>query len=127
MLVYLKEPMGYAVLDGHRIYGKYYSRGCFGPRSVSRDFYFKHKEQLEQFEITSQWLSRKFKKEFPNLSFTPTSFWTIDFYSVIELARLLGIDYKWNGRKDFTDTEKRALRRAVLARIEEQYESECAK
>lgn len=118
MYVYLKEPMAHAIIDGIALYGKYYARGSFGATNVSRQFYTKHKEVLEEFEITSEWLKRKFNKEFPSLAFTPKNFWTIDFHTVVEFARLLGIDYKWSSQREFTDVEKRALRRSVLARIE---------
>jgi len=118
MFVYLKEPMGCTTLDGKTLCGKYYARGSFGPTSVTRDFFHKNKDRLEEFEFTSEWLSRKFSKQFPAVSFTPTTFWLIDFKTVIDIARLVGIDYVSKGNREYSDIEKRALRRSILSKIE---------
>jgi hypothetical protein len=118
MLVYLSQPMSACKIDGQPVYGKYFARGSFGPTNIPKATYLKNKDILEEFVITSEWLSRKFGKEFPSIAFTPSTFWTIDFQLVIEVARVLGIDYKSRGNKEYSDIEKRALRRSVLSRIE---------
>lgn len=119
MLVYLKEPMGAAVIGGKRIMGKYYARGTFGPTNISRAVYFANKTVLEEFEYSSEWLERKFGLKFPQMRFTPSTFYLIDFNTVVELARLVGIDYKSKGNKEYTDIEKRALRRSILGKLDE--------
>lgn len=124
MFVYLKEPMGSSVICGYNVYGKYYSRGAFGPANIPRNVYFKHRHVLEEFVITGEWLERRFGRPFPSLSFIPSDMWMLDFYTTIELARALGIDYKTRGNKEYTDIEKRALRRSVLGKIEGRDESD---
>jgi hypothetical protein len=118
MLVYHREPMGYTCIEGKRIYGKYFAGGRFGPSVVTRATYLKFKGLLEEFTFTSDWLSRKYDKEFPPVSFTPYTFWTVDFKTVIDIARLIGIDYKSKGNREYSDIEKRALRRSVLGKLE---------
>lgn len=120
MLVYFKEPMAYANIEGQRVYGKYFARGVFGPTKVSRDTYFKYQDIFENFEYTSEWFARKYNKEFPSIKFDRSNFWTIDFTVVIELAKLIGIDYRGGQKREFSDIEKRALRRSILARIEDE-------
>lgn len=118
MLVYHKLPMGHAVIAGKPVYGKYYCRGKFGPTSIPKSEYLKNRDVLEEFEITSEWLNRKYGVEFPTLAFRPSNFWHLDFNTVIELARLIGIKYiKKRGGK-YNDIEKRALRKSILSRIE---------
>lgn len=124
MLVYLKEPMGNTTLDGKTLCGKYYARGAFGPTKVSKDYFNKNKDRLEEFEYTQDWLERKYSKRFPPVSFTPSTFWTIDFKTVIDIARLVGIDYVSKGNREYSDIEKRALRRSILNKIEGANESD---
>lgn len=116
--------MGHAVIAGKPVYGKYYCRGKFGPTSISKTEYLKNRDVLEEFEITSAWLSRKYQKEFPSLCFKPSNFWQVDFKTAIELARLIGIDYVTKGNREYSDLEKRALRRSILSRIEGANESD---
>jgi hypothetical protein len=118
MFVYLKQPMGCMSRDGYNFYGRYYCRGAFGPTSVPKDYYLKNRDVLEEMEITSDWLVRKFNRPFPQVSFKPSTFWQIDFYTTVEIARALGIDYKWKANREYTDVEKRALRRSIMRRIE---------
>lgn len=118
MFVYLKQPMGSAIIAGQSIAGKYFDRGRNGPANVPRQLFLKHKDVLEEFEITGNWLERKFGRPFPSVTFKPSTMWQLDFYTVIEIARLLGIDYKSRVNKEYSDIEKRALRRSVLSRIE---------
>ncbi len=124
MWVYLKQPMGCMNKDGFSFYGKYYCRGAFGPTNVTKDYFMSHRDVLEEMEITTDWLERKFGGKFPSVCFTPSLSWMLDFQVTIELARALGIDYKSKGNKEYSDIEKRALRRSVLRRIEGRDESD---
>ena len=110
--------MGITKIDGKDIYGKYYARGVFGPTSISRECFFIHKDILEEFEYTQDWLERKYSVPFPSISFTPKVFWTLDFKTVIDIARLVGIDYVSRGNKEYSDIERRALRRSILLKLE---------
>ena len=111
MLVVLKEPMGYSTIDGHRIYGKCYAYGSFGPSSISKKTYFKNKDILEEVEITGSWLSKKTGKIFPNVSFLLTKMSELDLEITIEIARLLDI-------VPVKKPDKAALSRSIVKRIE---------
>lgn len=110
--------MAYSVISGRRIYGKFFAHGKFGPTNIPRKLYFEHRELFQEMEIDDVWLSKKFGRTFPNIKFIPTKIWEVDFQLLIEVAKLLGIQYKTKGNKEYTDTEKRALRKCVLNRIE---------
>lgn len=116
MLVHLKEPMGSSTIDGHRVYGRFYAYGSFGPTHVSREVYFLNKQMLEEAEITSEWLTKKTGRQFPKVTFKTTEFHTVDFELIKEMGRLLGIKYV--GRKKTTKVERAAFRRAVVVAIE---------
>lgn len=113
MLVRLKEPMGYTSVGGHRVYGKCYAYGSFGATKIPRSVYFKHREILEEVEITGDWLSKKTGKKFPQLSFYLTKMYEVDLDSLINIAQLLGIEFIKT-----KEPNKNALSRAVVKRIE---------
>jgi len=116
MLVYHTEPMGYTSIDGCRVYGEYFSYGRFGPTEVTYEQFCKYRPILREFPITGQWLSQKFGKKFPECSFKYTEMRRLDFDKLIEIARLLGIDYR--KPRHPTGAEKRALKSAVIKKID---------
>lgn len=118
MLVYAKNPMGYLSLGPHRIYGKYFNYGRFGPANIPKKLYRANKDILVEAEYTTEWLEEKFGGKFPELQFKLSEFWRVDTETLVELARLVGVDYI-NRRGKPTDLELRALRRAILIKITE--------
>ncbi len=121
MLVYLKEPMGYSEIAGQRIYGSKYARGTFGPRDIPWDLYQKNKEILAHAEYTDDWLSKKFSKQFPSISFTVDTLKDLDDSTLAELARLLGVRYinKAYGRA-MDLKERNAIIRSIILALNEQ-------
>lgn len=115
MLVYLKEPMGYSVIDGRRVYGRFYAHGAFGPVNLPRSVYLEHKDILEEIEISKEWLKKKTGKEFP-ASFKTSELFLLDFDVTVEIAALLGIDYIKS--KTVTRKQKAALHRAIISKID---------
>lgn len=113
MLVTLKEPMGYSTINGHRIYGKCYAYGSFGPTNIPREVYFKHRDVLEETKVTGNWLSKKTGKKFPNVSFAITKMSELDFKTIIEIGELLGVKYIPTRKPN-----QAALSRAVVKKIE---------
>lgn len=113
MLVQLKEPMGYSTIGGHRVYGKYYAYGSFGPTSVPREVYFSNREILEEVAITGKWLGKKTGRQFPNISFFTTKMSELDLETTIKIARLLGIEFIKTRKPN-----KTALSRTIVKRIE---------
>lgn len=113
MLVRLKEPMGYSTIEGHRVYGKCYSYGSFGPTSIPKKVYFKYRDILEEVEITGKWLSEKTGKQFPSVKFFITRMSTLNLETTIEIATLLGIKFIKT-----KEPNQAALSRAVVKRIE---------
>jgi len=105
-------------LGPYRIYGEYFNYGRFGPSDIPKKLFRAHKDILVEAEYTTEWLENKFGGKFPELSFKLSEFWRIETETLIELARLVGVDYI-NRRGKPTDLELRALRRAVVARITE--------
>lgn len=116
MLVYLKEPMGYTVLDGFRVYGRNYAFGTIGPVNLPYDVYGKNKDILVEAKYTKDWLERKYGKQFPDISFTSKDLDTLDFNIMSEVANLIGIKHH-RGRGKPTDTERRALKRSILLEL----------
>lgn len=113
MLVYLKSPMGYTTLDGIRVYGKYYNYGSFGPSDIPFQTYKRHKDILEDAVYTKEWLESKFKKEFPDISFTVQDIFGLDSKTLISLARLVGVNYTSN--KELTINERYSLRKSLIS------------
>jgi hypothetical protein len=116
MLVYLKEPMGYSMICGRRVYGECYAYGKFGSTVIPRSVYFANKERLEEAEITGEWLRSKTGCDFPAVSFRTTELGKLGFDLIIGIARGLGI--KYIRKKKITTEEKKALNRAIVHFIE---------
>lgn len=119
MLVYLKEPMGRTELDGHVVCGEYYNYGRLGPANIPRRVYLKHREVLKEVPITSEWLSKSFNRPFPPVKFTVDEMHKVNWSTLVQIARLMGIEYIGDVRHKSTELQRRALRRGVLKRIEE--------
>lgn len=116
MLVYHKEPMGYTSIGGTRVYGKYFNYGNFGATDIPRSVFRKNKDLLEEVEYNENVLEEIFNCKFPAVRFKISELWRVDFKTLIQIAKALGIEYiKNNGNP--TDIEKRALRRGVLSKI----------
>ena len=115
MLVYLKEPMGYTELDGYRVYGCKYAYGSFGSTDLPMAIYKKYKDRLEHAQYTTEWLEKKFNRPFPKLAFTIDSLYKMDFLVLVEIAKLVGIDYRVRAKKNPTVIERNALRRSVIS------------
>jgi len=115
VLVYLKEPMGCSTIKGRRVYGKFYALGSFGPTSVPRKTFLEYKSVLEEVEITKKWLFKKTGKHFPT-GFKITGLSLVDFDVVINIAKLLGIEYI-KSRKP-TSKERAALNRAIVGKVD---------
>lgn len=115
MLVFLREPMGYTQLDGHRVYGRKYAYGSFGPTDLPTDLYKKHKDILEDAKYTKVWLDNKFKQNFPDIAFTASDLYRMDFEAMVDIARKMGIKYVWTTNKKPTTKERHALRRSIIA------------
>ena len=116
MLAYTKEPMGYTSIDGKRIYGENFNFGRFGPTEITYKTYLKNKEILKECPITSEWLSKKLNRPFPDMQFTLTNLRNeLDNDKIIELARLLGIEYKKN---KISSLELRSLRKSIIYTID---------
>ena len=115
VLVYLKESMGCSTINGHRVYGRFYAYGSFGPTSLSRKVFLKHKEILEEAEISKEWLRSKTGKEFPT-GFKISELYNFDFDTTINIAKLLGINYIKS--KKPTSAEQSALRKSIMNKID---------
>lgn len=107
--------MGCSVIEGRRVYGRFYAYGSFGPTNLPRALYLKHKEVLEEIEITPEWLKNKTGKDFP-IGIKPTEFFQVDFDIVIDIAHQLGIEYIKS--RSPTTLEQSALRRAIIKKID---------
>jgi hypothetical protein len=116
MLVYHIDPMGYTTIDGKRIYGECFNYGAFGPAEITYKQFSKNKKILKEQPVTDSWLEKKFGKKFPSIQFKITEMWRVDFEKLIDIARLIGIDYR--KPRHPTSMDKRALRKAVLSRID---------
>jgi len=116
MLVYHAEPMGYTSVDGKRVYGEYFSYGKFGPTEITYEQFRKYRPLLKELPITGAWLSEKFGKNFPECSFTYTQMRKLSFDKLVEVAKLLGIDYR--KPRHPTKTDVRALKTAVIRKID---------
>lgn len=112
MLVYHKMPMGYAQLDGYRVYGRKYSRGSFGPTDIPRELYKKHRDNLEDAIYTQEWLEKRFNKSFPPISFDASLAVSDDMLKLI--AELVGVKVSYGKRHELSLPEKNALRRSIL-------------
>lgn len=121
MLAYAKEPMGYTQVGAKRVYGKYYAYGSFGPTEIKWKDFRAHRDILEECPITTRWLNKKFNldiKEEIIFRYEETYSY-MSFSHMIVIAKALGIPYIKS--RNSTTSEKRALRRAVIARIEGEY------
>jgi len=116
MLVYHKDSMGYTTIEGRRVYGEFFNYGRFGPTEVSYDAFRENRNQLVEANITKGWLEERFNVEFPNVCFKLTEMWKVDFKLLVEIANILGI--KYSKPRHPTVTEKNALRRSILRRID---------
>lgn len=116
MLVHHIEPMGYTSVDGKRVYGEYFSYGRFGPTEVTYEQFKRYRPLLREIPITDKWLSDKFNKQFPQCSFKYTEMRKLDFDKMVEIAILLGIDYRKPRYPDKKDV--RALKNAVIRKID---------
>lgn len=115
MLVYLKESMGRSIVSGHRVCGRFYARGSFGPTNMPRATFLKNKSVLEEIEITPSWLFQKTGKIFPT-GFKTTELSRLEFDVIIDIAKLLGIEYIKSKRP--SGVEESALRRAIIRIID---------
>jgi hypothetical protein len=113
--VYLKEPMGCSTINGRRVYGRFYAYGSFGSTNLPRSVFLKHKDILEEIEISQEWLLEKTGKHFP-CAFKTSELYLLDFDVIIDIAKLLGIEYI-KSRKP-TSAEQGALRRAIVNKID---------
>ena len=120
MLVYLKEPMGIAEIDGVTIAGKYYNYGRLGAKNVPYLFWRKHNDKLEQIPITRQWLEKKTGKKFPLDIPLTKDMSDLDWHTLLEMASLLGIDYRPTSTyiPSGTDEEQRGIKKAIFAAID---------
>lgn len=116
MLVYHRDSMGYTSIGDTRVYGEYYCYGSFGAAEILYKDYCRNKENLIEVPITGEWLSSKFGKTFPSCKFKYTEMRKLNFDTVIEIAILLGIDYKKSRHP--TDKDKTALKKAVMKKID---------
>lgn len=119
MLVYLKEPMGKTEIDGYIITGEYYNYGKLGPANVPRKVFLKNISILIEVPITDKWLSEKFNKDFPEVKFTITQMFEMDWTTLVQIARLMGIPYIDSGRKAPSKEYRKALRKSVIGKIDE--------
>ena len=108
--------MGYTTVEGRRVYGKFFNYGRFGPTEMAYEVFRKNRALLEEEYITNEWLSKRFGIDFPSVRFKITEMWKLDFEPLIQVANLLGINYRKSRYP--TTTEKRALRKAVVRKIE---------
>lgn len=115
MLVFLKEPMGSSIIDGRRIYGRYFNYGKFGPTEIPKKTYINNKDVLEEAEYNKRILEEKFGGEFPDVKFKITKLIKLPFDKTIELAAALGIEYI-KSRKP-SRGERLSLRRAIAHRL----------
>jgi hypothetical protein len=115
MLVYHKMPMGYAQLDGYRVYGRKYSMGSFGPTDLPREVYKKHKLVLEDAVYTQSWLEKRFKKSFPLVSFDVSLDVDDDILKII--AELVGIKTTYGKRHELSVSERNAVRRSIILQL----------
>ena len=116
MLVYHKDPLGYTSINGRRIYGEFFSYGRFGPAEVTYKEFREYRDILSELPITGEWLGRKFGKDFPECSFKYSEMRKLDFGKLIEIAKLLDIDYR--KPRHPTDIDRRALKKAVIEKID---------
>jgi len=116
MLVYLNEPMGYSTIDGHRVYGKCFSYGRFGPTDIPFALYKKNKARLEDAVYTPSIIKEMFGISIPDVSFRISKIHLVDFEVLVAIARAFGIDYRV-GRSKPTFSERLGLRKAVIAKI----------
>ena len=107
--------MGSSTISGHRVYGRFYAYGSFGPTNMPRPTFLKNKSVLEEIEITTEWLLEKTGKAFP-VSFKTTELSHLNFDVVIDIAKLLGIEYIKS--KVPSAAEQSALRRTIIKRID---------
>jgi hypothetical protein len=108
--------MGYTSVEGRRVYGEFYSYGRFGPTEITYEEFRQHRSILSEIPITGEWLSKKFGKSFPSCSFKYTEMRKLDFGKLIEIAILLGIDYR--KPRHPTEKDRRALKKAVIGKID---------
>ncbi len=107
--------MGSSTINGRGVYGRFYALGSFGPTNVTRKTFLKHKNILEEIEITKEWLLKKTGKCFP-VGFKTGELHFLDFDVTIDIARLLGVEYI-KSRKP-SSTEQAALRRAIIGKVD---------
>ena len=114
MLVYLREPMGYTELEGHRVYVRKYSYGSFGSTNIPVIIYKKYKDILEDAQYTQDWLEKKFNNKFPNISFDVNDLYKMNFKTMIDLAILMGVKCKSSAKKKASIIERHALRKSII-------------
>ncbi|MHA2063189.1 MAG: hypothetical protein ACXABY_02290 [Candidatus Thorarchaeota archaeon] len=108
--------MGYTTVEGRRVYGKFFNYGRFGPAEMPYKTFKKNRELLEEVNITGSWLENRFGGKFPQINFKLTEMWKVEFGLLVQIANCMGIEYKKSRHPN--DTEKRALRKAILRRID---------
>ena len=111
MLVYLKSPMSYTVLNGQRVYGRKFAYGSLGPTDIPVNIYKEQKNILEEAEYTKEWLDNKYTYDFPNISFKLSQLYLLDIDTLIKIAYGVGIVYI-KPRKPSMQ-EKRTLYRTI--------------
>ena len=107
--------MGCSTIKGRRVYGRFYAFGSFGPANISRKTFLEYKSVLEEIEISQKWLLKKTGEKFP-VAFKTSELHLIDFDVVIDIAKLLGIEYIKSRRP--SSTEQAALRRAIIGKVD---------
>lgn len=114
MLVYFKEPMGYTVVDRFRIYGRKYAYGSFGSTDLPVDVYHEYRGLLEDAEYTTDWLEKKFKRQFPPISFTILHLYEMEDNRLIQLAGLVGVRSTYGKSQELTIKQRHALRKSII-------------
>lgn len=103
--------MSYTLINDKRVYGRKFAYGSLGPTDISIDVYNEKKDILSEAEYTREWLSNKFGKEFPNISFKPSQLYKLDLSTLTQIAHGVGI--KYIRTRKISVQEKRALCRAI--------------
>lgn len=100
--------MAYTQLGQYRIYGKKFAYGSFGDTDIPWDLYKEHVNILEEGYCTSDWLKNKYGRDFPNVTFKVSEMRKLNFDTIIEIAKGLGINFITSNR--ITPTQQKSLR-----------------
>lgn len=117
MLVYHKDPLGYAEIENKRVYGKKFAYGIMPPTEISFSAYKDNSDMLESVAYTAKFLEKKFGNKFPDVEFHHIwGLMTLDWNSIIKIAIAMGINY--NRPLSVTKEDKLGLCQSIIRILE---------